>query len=113
MIKGIGTDIISIQRISLEDHFVQRILTPDEIVLLKSMNSHDRQQEFVAGRFAAKEALMKALGTGIGESSFHDFTILPDAKGQPQCIIKGYKVHLSISHDAGIAMAFAVIEHEL
>ena len=113
MIKGVGTDIISIQRISLEDNFVARILTPEEIVLLNSMNSHDRQQEFLAGRFAAKEALMKALGTGIGESSFQDFTILPDAKGQPQCEIKGYSVHLSISHDAGIAMAFAVIEHEL
>ncbi len=113
MIKGIGTDIILIQRISLEDHFVARILTADEIALLKAMTSTERQQEFLAGRFAAKEALMKALGTGIGESSFQDFTILPDAKGQPQCTIKGYTVHLSISHDAGIAMAFAVIEHEL
>jgi holo-[acyl-carrier protein] synthase len=102
MIKGIGTDIVSIQRISLDDHFVARILTTKEIVLFQSMTSKERRQEFVAGRFAAKEALMKALGTGIGESSFHDFTILPDAKGQPQCTIKGYSVHLSISHDAGI-----------
>ena len=113
MIKGIGTDIISIQRISLDDHSVSRILTADEIALLNAMKSTERQQEFVAGRFAAKEAIMKALGTGIGASSFLDFTILPDAKGQPHCAISGCKVHLSISHDAGIAVAFAVVEDEL
>jgi holo-[acyl-carrier protein] synthase len=113
MIKGIGTDIISIQRISLDDHFVSRILTSDEIVLFNAMKSTERQQEFLAGRFAAKEAIMKAIGTGIGESSFQDFTILPDAKGQPQCTITGYLVHLSISHDAGMAVAFAVVEDEL
>lgn len=113
MIKGIGTDIISIQRISLEDAFVRRILTTSEIKLLESLSSTQRKQEFLAGRFAAKEALMKALGTGIGTSSFHDFTILPDELGQPHCDLEGYRVHLSISHDAGFAIAFAVIEDEV
>jgi holo-[acyl-carrier protein] synthase len=111
MIKGIGTDIVAIDRISLEDAFVKRILTTKEIQLFEEMTNKTRKQEFLAGRFAAKEALMKALGTGIGSSSFQDFTILPDALGQPRCELAGYTVHLSISHDAGVAIAFAVIEH--
>lgn len=113
MIQGIGTDIVSIQRISLEDAFVRRILTTKEIELFDSLASNERKQEFLAGRFAAKEALMKALGTGIGSSSFQDFTILAGELGQPQCQIEGYRVHVSISHDAGIAIAFAVIEDEV
>ncbi len=113
MIKGIGTDVISIQRISVEQHFIERILTPKEIELFQAIQSQERQQEFLAGRFAAKEAIMKALGTGIGPSSFHDFTILPNEMGQPQCQIQGYITHLSISHDAGVAVAVVVIEHEL
>ncbi len=111
MIKGIGTDVVAINRISLEDAFVKRILTTKEIQLITEMTNQTRKQEFLAGRFAAKEALMKALGTGIGPSSFQDFTILPDALGQPFCELPGYIVHLSIAHDAGVAIAFAVIEH--
>jgi holo-[acyl-carrier protein] synthase len=112
MIKGIGTDVVAIERISLEDAFVKRILTTEEQQLFFNITNTERRQEFLAGRFAAKEALMKALGTGIGRSSFQDFVILPNELGQPHCHIPGVQVHLSISHDAGVAVAFAVLEHD-
>jgi holo-[acyl-carrier protein] synthase len=110
MIVGVGTDIIEIHRIKTTKAFVERILTPLEQELFYGLSSDARKQEFLAGRFAAKEALMKALGTGIGLSSFQDFTIELTTNGQPGCLIPGLKVHLSISHDGGFAVAMAVIE---
>jgi holo-[acyl-carrier protein] synthase len=111
MIKGIGTDVVEIQRLSLTPAFVERILTLDEQALLASFTADARKLAFLAGRFAAKEALMKALGTGIGTYGFQDFNIVPNALGQPTCLLAGHIVHLSISHDAGVAMAFVVLEH--
>ena len=112
MIKGIGTDVVAIERITLEEAFVKRILTTEEQQLFFDITNTERRQDFLAGRFAAKEALMKALGTGIGRSSFQDFNIIPNEYGQPLCTIPGVQVHLSISHDAGVAVAVAVIEHD-
>ena len=78
--------------------------------------------EFAAGRFAAKEAVVKALGCGIGKSmGFQDMEIIPDVNGKPECLIAGaalqrlgissnLRVHLSISHNETTAFAFAVIE---
>jgi holo-[acyl-carrier protein] synthase len=110
MIVGVGTDILQISRVSLTKAFIERILTPQEQTLLEGIKQDARKIEFLAGRFAAKEALMKALGTGIGASSFQDFTILPTSTGQPHCELPGLKVLLSISHDGGFALAFAVLE---
>jgi holo-[acyl-carrier protein] synthase len=110
MIVGVGTDIVQTNRISLTKAFVERILTPQERILLEEMKQDARKIEFLAGRYAAKEAIMKALGTGIGASSFQDFSILPTPSGQPHCELPGVKVFLSISHDGGFAVAFAVLE---
>jgi holo-[acyl-carrier protein] synthase len=115
----IGTDIIQIKRIeaSLEKF--------GETFKMKFLNEEERRLsgkiETLAGFWAAKEAIAKALGCGIGaELSFHDILITKDRKGAPQFALSHEatkKFHLkntslSISHDGGFAIAVAVIERE-
>lgn len=119
MIHGIGTDIIEIDRIalSLERHgekFLDRILTLEEkhyCLKFKKPAAH------VAGRFAAKEAVAKALGTGFGENlEFHDIEILNSAAGKPEVglspraanFFQNPQLQLSISHCEAYAVAFAI-----
>lgn len=112
----IGTDIIQISRIEKSltqfgDKFKQRFLHPQEIALAKNTAS-------IAGFWAAKEAISKALGCGIGsELSFHDIILAKDSRGAPTFFLteEAQKLHsiqtcsLSISHDGGFAIAVAVI----
>ncbi|MCZ8523881.1 MULTISPECIES: holo-ACP synthase [Paenibacillus] len=130
MIIGIGTDLLDIARVRsiLEqpagERFLQRVLTPAERELAAARRG--RLAEFTAGRFAAKEAVVKALGCGIGkEVGLHDIEVLPDAKGKPHCRlseaalqrlaeggtdVRGLIVHLSITHSDTAAMAYAMAE---
>ncbi len=128
MIYGIGHDVLEIQRISdVMDRgrgtkFIQRILTEQEYQLVERRGG--RVAEFVAGRFAAKEAIVKALGCGIGmEVGFQDIEILPDDKGKPEVNLsdeawtrlglpegRNYNIHLTITHSRDLASAFAVVE---
>ncbi|HZG87593.1 holo-ACP synthase [Paenibacillus sp.] len=123
MIIGIGTDIIGLERIGklLEgargEAFLRRVLTEKEqAYFVQKRFSRARSVEFVAGRWAAKEAVAKALGCGIGaELGFCDIEVLPDERGRPACtvarpIAEGLVVHVSISHADGWASAFAVAE---
>ena len=86
MIKGIGNDIIEIDRIrkTIEKHgahFYQKIFTEEE---LEYCLAHKDSALPLAGRFSAKEAIAKALGTGFGKSvSFQDIEILNDELGRP------------------------------
>ena len=112
----IGTDIVQINRIEKSltqfgDKFKQRFLHPQEIELVQKTAS-------IAGFWAAKEAISKALGCGIGsELSFHDIIIAKDSRGAPTFSLskEAQKKHqikecsLSISHDGGFAIAVAVI----
>ena len=112
----IGTDIIVINRIEKSiskfgDKFVDRFLTPDEKKLAKKTES-------IAGYWATKEAVAKALGCGIGaELGFHDIIIYKDKKGAPHFKLteKAQKTHnitkssLSIAHDGGFAIATVII----
>jgi holo-[acyl-carrier protein] synthase len=115
MISGIGIDIIELDRIKSiierQPKFIQRILTENEQQIFERLTPA-RKIEFLAGRFAAKEAFAKARGTGIGnELSFQDIEIKPDSKGKPQ-VIKPIEdgVHLSISHSKHYAIAQVVLE---
>jgi len=113
----IGTDIIQIQRIEklvqrYGVKFKQRFLSSKEI-------SVARRVETVAGFWAAKEAISKALGCGIGAKlAFHDIIIAKDHMGAPYFRLtkEAQEVHkiktssLSISHDGGFAIAVVVIE---
>ncbi|HZG74563.1 MAG TPA: holo-ACP synthase [Paenibacillus sp.] len=123
MIIGVGTDIVGTARIGkmLEgargEAFLRRVLSEAERAHLANRGlAPARTVEFVAGRWAAKEAVSKALGCGIGASlSFHDIEVLPDERGKPCCTVArdvaaGLRLHLSISHADGWATAFAVAE---
>ncbi|SFL50401.1 holo-ACP synthase [Salibacterium qingdaonense] len=115
MIKGIGMDIVEMERIKRlmdkSERFEVRILTPAE---RERMNSCEgwRRIEFAAGRFAAKEAFVKAAGTGIsGCFGFQDIEVLPDGRGKP-CIHAGMEdyAHVSITHSRDYAAAQVVLE---
>ncbi|WP_028785203.1 holo-ACP synthase [Thalassobacillus devorans] len=117
MIKGIGIDLIELERINKiimrNDRFVQRILTEKEQLELASYKHEARRIEFIAGRFAAKEAVGKALGTGIGKVSFQDIEISRTDQGAPQISVSGYEhlhIWLSISHSRDHAIAQVVLE---
>lgn len=118
MIIGIGMDMIELDRIrkAMENiRFVQRILTPAELDKFQSLNKH-RQVEFLAGRFAGKEACSKALGTGIGTHlSWQDMAILNNDLGKPilhikKDIIGNHVGHVSLSHTKTMASAYVIIE---
>lgn len=115
MISGIGIDIVELQRIEhiaeRQKRFSERILTENERQLYDNL-SGKRKIEFLAGRFAAKEAFSKAVGSGIGkELSFLDIEIQTDEKGKPYIRKPLYEgVHLSISHSMEYAVAQVVIE---
>ncbi len=115
MIKGIGLDVTEIERITVahdrSSKFKERILTTQEIKRFEKL-SEMRQLEFLAGRFAAKEAFAKALGTGIGKScSFHDIEVLPNEVGKPMLFFKGIEVkgHISITHTKQFAAAQVIL----
>ena len=117
MILGTGIDIVELDRIEaiLErgTSLQERILTDKEKNLLHAFSSSRREIEFIAGRFAAKEAFSKALGTGIGKIGFKDIEILPDTKGAPVLTcsyVQDKKIHLSISHSREYAIAQVIIE---
>ena len=122
MIRGIGTDIVAIARIenALARHgarFAARILRPEE---LTALGAASRPAAWLAKRFAAKEALGKALGTGIGTVSWQDFSVLGAPGGVPvvQCHGRAQQllaqrgitdVRISLSDERDYALAFAVL----
>ncbi len=117
MILGVGTDVVNLERIAhaMENpRFTERVFTPIEREGIFKLCS-ERQTEHAAGLFAAKEAVAKAFGTGFKGFGFSDIEIRPDANGRPEVFLherahRSGHVHLSIAHDAGIAVAFAVWE---
>jgi holo-[acyl-carrier protein] synthase len=127
MIIGIGTDLVEIARMrktlegSAAARFLERILTPQERLLAERRRG--RLAEYAAGRFAAKEAIVKAIGCGIGKQiGFQDIEVLPDALGKPVCCVAeaalvragldggSYHFHISITHTESMASAYAIVE---
>ncbi|WP_408009051.1 holo-ACP synthase [Pseudalkalibacillus sp. A8] len=116
MIIGIGIDIIEIKRIKRtyerQPKLADRILTETELGYFHALE-HQKSLEFLAGRFAAKEAYAKATGTGIGgRLSWKDVQILPNDSGKP--VIEGgnpeWNAHVSISHSKEFAVAQVILE---
>ena len=120
---AIGTDIVELERIAeiLErqgERFVDRILSADEKL---QYQGHSDGVAFVAKRFAAKEAIAKALGTGIGHGvSFQDMVIRNDSRGAPSAELSngaaevmkelgGTKMLISLSDERHYALAYAVL----
>lgn len=115
MIIGHGIDLQEIAAVEAamkkNDQFVRRVLTENEFRRFAQLKKR-RQLEYLAGRWSAKEAFAKALGTGIGKIGFQDIEILTDGKGAPY-IAKSpiqAKVWLSISHSAGFVQASVILE---
>lgn len=107
MIVGVGCDIAKISRFeNKDDAFIHRILTDAEFKQYQTYKKQ-RRLEYLAGRFAAKEALIKAMDRPCG---LMDFTILYDDKNKPTVHIKGYSVFLSIAHEHEYAIAYALIQ---
>ena len=124
MILGTGIDIIEVARIASSyekfgERFVNRILLPDEIAYCRS---HKNPAPFLAARFAAKEAISKAFGTGIGAAlGWQDVEIRRKESGEPHVVLHGKGEHLfaarnakrlliSLSHTANYAAAMAILE---
>lgn len=107
--KGIGVDIIDLERLDIHNlNFVKHILSPKEYQIFTKMNSPKRQLEFLGGRFAGKEAYMKACHVGIGAMAFHDIEILNDESGAPY--LHDSHAYISISHENKYAIAFVLLE---
>jgi holo-[acyl-carrier protein] synthase len=121
MIRGIGTDIVKVKRIekiiSRTPRFVEGAFTYVEICYFESKKN---VSESIAGVFAVKEAVSKALGTGVRGFGLHDIEVTHDELGKPNVnisdkIIEKYKlndckIHATISHTSEDAVAFVVIE---
>ena len=122
MVIGIGTDIVNIERIKklydkTSEKFVKRILAEEEFKRFNEL-AEKLKIPYLAKRFAAKEAVAKALGTGISDGlSFTDITISNFPNGKPVIKISEDKFpelstltfHISLSDDSPFAVAFVLI----
>lgn len=123
-VKGIGIDVIKVERIteSLErfgERFEKRLFTEDELAYCRS---HKDPLPHLAARFAAKEALFKAIGTGLSNGvSWKQAEVLQPGGRRPELRISGTALerfeamgcrrsHVSLTHDGGLAIACVVIE---
>ena len=121
MIVGIGNDIIEIERIEKaisKEGFKNKIYTQRE---LENIKKRGNRAETYAGVFSAKEAISKAIGTGVREFSLTDLEILNDDLGKPYVVVsekldkilrnkkEDYQIEISISHSKKYAIAMAII----
>ena len=123
-IRGLGIDLVDIARIDAllakhEDRFQERVFTPAEIA--HSQGRRNRSQH-LAARFAAKEAAMKALGTGLDQGvAWQDIEVVTDAAGAPTLVLRGGAAtrasvlgicswHVSLTHTDTSAAAVVVAE---
>ncbi len=115
MALAVGTDLVSVHRIAnvmarYGKRFTDRVFTPAELACCAG------RAESLAARWAAKEAVAKALGTGIGTVAFREIEVVQDAVGRPTVVLHGRAAALatergltqwalSLAHDAGLALA--------
>ncbi len=124
MIFGIGTDIVDINRIKSMDSlsaFADKILSKNEIKVFSNLEE-GKQTTYLSKQFAGKEAISKAIGTGIsGDIKFKEIEILRDERGRPifnpvenlKEILANLgitKTHVSLSDEKDYAIAFAILE---
>ena len=121
MIVGIGNDIIEIERVDKaisKEGFIAKVYTQREI---ENIVKRGNRTETYAGIFSAKEAISKAIGTGVREFALTDLEILNDDLGKPYVIVsdklnkiiqrkkENYQIEIAISHSKKYATAMAII----
>lgn len=121
MIVSVGNDVVLVERfaesLARTPHLVERVFTQSERT---THTGHPRSPESLAARFAAKEAVAKALGAPAG-LRWHDCEVVVDPDGRPWLMVTGTvakaaeqlgieRWHLSLSHDGGIASAVVIAE---
>ena len=123
MIFGIGVDVLEVKRIGetlakFGEHFIERLLMPEERAQLARTQ---RRERFIAMRFAAKEAIVKAMGTGFSHGVWiRDVGVVQNAWGKPEVVYsergervrKGLGVgegHVTLTDEAGLVVAVAVL----
>lgn len=124
MIVGIGCDIIEIERIARaikRESFIQRVFTAKEAAYCQSRGQQAAAS--FAARFAAKEAVLKALGTGLREGSLQEIAVANDALGKPLVQLSGRfaalsrqlgvkNIQISLSHSRYFAVAYVIMEDD-
>lgn len=124
MIVGVGCDIIEIERIARaikRESFIQRVFTAKEAAYCQSRGQQAAAS--FAARFAAKEAVLKALGTGLREGSLQEIAVANDGLGKPLVQLSGHfamlakqlgvkNIQISLSHSRDFAVAYVIMEDD-
>lgn len=122
MIVGVGCDIIEIERIARaikRESFIRRVFTAKEAAYCQRRGQQAAAS--FAARFAAKEAVLKALGTGLREGSLQEIAVANDALGKPLVQLSGHfaalsrqlgvkNIQISLSHSRELATAYVIME---
>ena len=122
MILGVGCDIIRVARVARaaeKEHFLTRVYTP--AARAYAMQRGAGYAASLAARFAGKEAVLKAFGTGLRGGTLHDVEILPDALGAPEVHLHGFfaaraaemgvtRVWVTLSDEKEYATAYCILE---
>ena len=122
MIYGVGADLCQVDRMEkslARPGFSAHVFAPEELALIDSRKGRARA-ETAAANFAAKEAFLKACGTGLAGFALAEIGVLRAVSGAPRYALEGraaawaaanrVTAHLSLTHEAGLACAFAVLE---
>lgn len=124
MIVGIGCDIIEIERIARaikSESFIRRVFTAEEAAYCQRRGQQAAAS--FAARFAAKEAVLKALGTGLREGSLQEIAVANDGLGKPLVQLSGHfamlakqlgvkNIQISLSHSRDFAVAYVIMEDD-
>lgn len=124
MIVGVGCDIIEIERIARaikRESFIRRVFTAEEAAYCQRRGQ--KAAASFAARFAAKEAVLKALGTGLREGSLQEIAVDNDVLGKPLVQLSGHfamlakqlgvkNIQISLSHSRELATAYVIMEDE-
>ncbi|MCQ2361820.1 MAG: holo-ACP synthase [Acidaminococcaceae bacterium] len=122
MVKGVGCDLVTVARMEKavqQTGFLTRVFTEKEIAYCESRGM--QKIASLSARFAAKEAVLKALGTGLRNGKLTDVEVIQDDLGQPGILLHGEikkiadnkeikNIQLSLSHEGGQALAMVVME---
>ena len=122
MIVGVGCDIIEIERIARaikSESFIRRVFTSEEAAYCQRRGQQAAAS--FAARFAAKEAVLKALGTGLREGSLQEIAVDNDGLGKPLVQLSGHfamlakqlgvkNIQISLSHSRELATAYVIME---